>query len=62
MEMHLEGQRFESRSQNRFTKNILMVDFSIPKKAPVVSVAISQSFAVNGANSVSIIKRTYVPD
>jgi hypothetical protein len=61
-EMHLEGKMLEFRSQHRFTKIILMVDFSIPKKALVVSIAIRQSSAVDGAKSVSIVKRTYLPE
>jgi len=62
MEMHLEGKRLESRSQHRFSKIILMVDFSIPKKALVLQVAIRHSSAVDGAKSVSIVKATYVPE
>jgi len=62
MEMHLKGQRLKSRSQHRFTKNILKVDFSIPKKALVVSVVTRQSSPVDGAKSANIVKRTYLPD
>ena len=39
-----------------------MADFSIPKKALVVSIAIRQSTVVDGAQSVSIVKRTTVAD
>lgn len=46
--MHLEGQRLKSRSQHRVAKNIIMVDFSIPKKALVASIALCQSSAVDG--------------
>jgi len=55
-EMHLEGQRLESRSQHRFTKNILVVDFNIPTKALVVSIAIHQSSAVDSSKLVNILK------
>jgi len=61
-EMHLESQRLKYRSQYRFIKNILMVDFSISKEAPVVSIALRQSSAVDGAKSASIVKGTYLPD
>jgi len=60
--MHLKGQRLKSRSQYRFTKNILKVDFSIPTKALVVSIVTRQSSHVDRAKSASIVKRTYLPD